>query len=59
MTSGQQALILFAIVVGVVVYWKGNEVDIPFFNGGSATASAGGASAGVNDSNTVQPGLTP
>jgi hypothetical protein len=41
MTGSMEALIIFALIVGVLVYVKGNEVDIPFIPGGQATANGG------------------
>lgn len=48
MTSSQEALILFAVIVAVLVYVKGNGVDIPFIPGGQATADGLG---------TISPGV--
>jgi hypothetical protein len=48
MNSSQEALIIFAVVVGILVYVKGQEINIPFFPGGQATADG-----------SVQTGQTP
>jgi hypothetical protein len=38
MTGSQEALLIFAVLVGVLVYVKGQEVNVPFIPGGQATA---------------------
>ena len=38
MNGSQEALLIFAVLVGVLVYVKGQGIDIPFFPGGQATA---------------------
>lgn len=40
MKGSQEALIIFAVIVAVLVYVKGQEVDIPFIPGGQASATA-------------------
>lgn len=53
MTGSQEALVIFALIVGVLVYVKGREVDIPFIPGGQATADA----LGNAPSATISPGV--
>jgi hypothetical protein len=48
MTGSQQALIIFAVIVGILVYVKGNSVDIPFIAGGQATANGLGAQPDIS-----------
>lgn len=43
MTGSQEALILFAVVVLGVAFWKGQQVNIPFVPGGTATGVSQGA----------------
>lgn len=50
MTGSQEALVIFALIVGVLVYVKGREVDIPFIPGGQATANG-------LDNTTISPGV--
>lgn len=50
MTGSQEALIIFAVVVAVLVYVKGTGVDIPFIPGGQATANG-------LDNSTISPGV--
>jgi hypothetical protein len=38
-SASREALILFAVVVGILVYVKGQEIDIPYVPGGTATAN--------------------
>lgn len=38
MNGSQEALVIFAVIVGILVYVKGQQVNIPFIAGGQATA---------------------
>lgn len=59
LSGSQEALILFAVVVGVLVFYKGQGIDIGSFDPISLGSSNPGSSTGANDSGQVSTGDVP